>query len=492
MHECALRNKPFDSPHLTQQSTPSLSTPTPRRWLILLAMTGSLSMIFVDITVTAVAGPAISNDFHIDANGANWIANAYLIALAALMAIGGRVGDMMGKRSAFTTGVILFAVGSALCAIADNFQFLLVGRVLQGVGAALMQPASASIVIDSFAPGERGKAMGIYIGIPMTFFALGPVIGGLVTEHLGWRYVFSINLPIALAALLLTLYARPANQKNADRSFDILSALLLVVGLPLFIVALQDGSHPDADGAQRIFSLPYIIALLGGVALCGVFVRRQFRLARPLIALSLFHDRALLADALLIGIMQFAMAGIIVEGSIYAQDVLHFTPSQAGASLMPMLVPVIFLAQVAGRQYDRRGVRPLARIGTPLATMGFVVWSAGCVFEQYPVIAVGMVFLGAGVAFIMSPANTDALSRAPDNMRGQVSGVMQTFRQVGGAVGVAFAACIVEVVRATGQPLSVAIGAAMLGGACVAAMGCVVALKMPSREMVKLSPTPLR
>ena len=152
---------------------------------------------------------------------------------------------------------------------------------------------------------------------------------------------------------------------------------------------------------------------------------------------------------------------------------------------MPMLVPVIFLAQVAGRRYDRLGVRPLARIGTALATIGFLAWSAGCVLETYWIIALGMMFLGAGIAFIMSPANTDALSRAPAEMRGQISGLIQTFRQLGGAVGVAMAACIVEAMRAASYGLSTAIGAAMLGGACVAALGCVVAMKMPGRGEIR-------
>ena len=456
------------------------AAPTPRRWLVLLAMTGSLSMIFLDITVTGVAGPARGEGFGVGLDGPSRLANAYLVALAALMAIGGRLGDIIGKRTAFLAGVALFAGASALCGLANSFELLLVGRVLQGVGAALMQPASASLVIESFAPGERGKAMGIYMGISMSFFALGPLIGGLVTEHWGWRWVFYMNLPIAAIAIALATIARPLNLKSTSRSIDIPSVLLLVVGLPLSVLALQDGSKPADDGQLRILSPWYFGSLSVGLALCTAFVFRQLRIARPLLELSLFRDRALLANALLIAIMQFAMAGIVVEGSIYAQEVLGFSPSRAGASLMPMLVPVILLAQVAGRRYDRLGVRPLARIGTVLATLGFAVWGAGCFVERYAVIASGMMILGGGVAFIMSPANTDALSRAPAEMRGQVSGLMQTFRQAGGALGVAFTACVVDLSRATGQPLSGAIGFAMIGGACIAALGIVVAHRMPA------------
>ena len=463
----------------------ALTPPPTRRWLVLLAMTGSLSMIFVDITVTGVALPSIGADLGVTTQALSWVTNAYLVALAALMALGGRTGDIIGKRSAFLAGVAVFAGASIVCASAPTMELLLTGRILQGLGAALMQPASASLVIENFAPGERGKAMGIYIGIPMTFFAIGPVLGGLVTEFAGWRWVFYVNLPIAIAAIALAIYARPANIKSADRAIDPISVLLLLFGVPLSVIALQEGGKVDAAGTLNILEPRYVSALAAGLICCTLFVRRQFRIAKPLIRLALFRDRALLADALLIGIMQFAMAGIIVEGSIYAQEVLHFSPTRAGASLMPMLVPVIFLAQVAGRRYDRLGVRPLARIGTALATIGFLAWSAGCVLETYWIIALGMMFLGAGIAFIMSPANTDALSRAPAEMRGQISGLIQTFRQLGGAVGVAMAACIVEAMRAASYGLSTAIGAAMLGGACVAALGCVVAMKMPGRSEIR-------
>lgn len=465
-------------------SDPTIAAPAaeghPRRWLVLLALTGSLSMIFVDVTVSGVAGPTIAGELGSDANGVAWIANAYMVALAALMAIGGRFGDILGKRRAFEAGVVGFAAASAICGLAGSMEMLLLGRALQGASAALMQPASSALVIECFAPGERGKAMGVYIGIPMTFFALGPVLGGLVTEFAGWRWVFFVNLPIALTALALAFRAKPPNRPSADRAIDLPSVAMLVTGLPLLVVSLQEGARADGAGSIRLAEPRFLAALAGGVLLCLGFAWRQLRAARPLVRLGLFRDRALLANTLLIAVMQFAMAGLVVEGSVYAQEVLRYDATKAGASLMPMLVPVIFLAQVAGRRYDRVGVRPLARIGTLCATAGFATWGAGCVATSYPVIALGMVLLGAGVAFIMSPANTDALSRAPDELRGQVSGLLQTFRQAGGALGVAFAAAIATALEALGQPLGTAIGGAMFGGALVAALGVVVAWRMPA------------
>ncbi len=454
--------------------------PNPRRWLMLLALTGSLSMIFVDITVTAIAGPSIGATFGLSENGVSWIASSYLITLAALMAIGGRVGDLVGKRNAFLAGVTLFAIASALCGAAPSAAMLFAGRVLQGIAACLMQPASASLVIEHFAPGERGKAMGMYIGIPMSFFALGPVIGGVLSEQAGWRSVFYVNLPIALVALSLAIAARPANRPSRDRRFDFLSALLIATGLPLGVYALQQGSDPDASGALPILQPEYLAMLGAGVMLTALFAYRQLTAPAPLIHLELFANPRLRANVLLIGIMQFAMASLIVQGAIYAKDVLAYDSQRAGMSLMPMLVPVIFVARRAGRLYDRHGVRPVALFGTVVATAGLATWGAGSILVSYPVIAAGMVMLGLGVAHIMSPANTDTLSSVSDERRGQVSGLVQTIRQLGGALGVAFAACIGGFAKAGGAPLASSIGFAILGGACVAALGIALAFSMPS------------
>ncbi|MCE2884839.1 MAG: MFS transporter [Planctomycetaceae bacterium] len=455
----------------------------PRRGLILLALTGSLSMIFVDLTVTAVAGPKIGADLGLSPTGIAWIANAYMVALAAAMAIGGRLGDILGKRTTFLAGVLGFAGASALCGAATSAELLIAGRVLQGLSACLMQPASSALVIETFPQGERGRAMGIYIGVSMSFFAIGPVLGGLLSEYAGWRWVFFINLPIALAAIALVLAARTPNRRSEDRSLDLASAGLLAAGLPLAIYALQDGAEADpATGALRILQPAHLAMLAAGAVLSAVFIWRQLRAARPLVRLALLAEPRLRANVLLIGIMQFAMASLVVQGSIYAQDVLGYSAAQAGMSLMPMLIPVILVARRAGKLYDRIGVRPLARFGTIVATLGLATWGTGSIVVSYGVIATGMALLGLGVAFIMSPANTDTLSGVPDETRGQISGIVQTFRQIGGAAGVAFAATVAGVARSEGSALASSIGLAILAGAVVAALGIAVAWTMPDRR----------
>lgn len=423
--------------------TPDAPTvPAPRRGLVLLAMTGSLSMIFIDITVVSVSLPEIGASLGLDQVALNWIVNAYLLALAAGMALGGRLGDLSGKVRAFAIGVVLFAIASAVCGLAANHEMMLGGRIAQGLAACLMQPASAAIVIGHFAPGERGKAMAVYVGIPMLFMSLGPALGGLITETLGWPWIFWLNLPIAAATLLLLAMAKPQSPPSEDRAVDWLGGVQLIVGLPLVVWAVQESGTLRADGSPRAMDADVLAAFAVGLAMLGLFVRRQLRLEHPLLRLRLFADPQLRANALLIGLTQFAMAGLIVQGSLYAQHVLGMTPFRAGLSLLPLMIPVLILVHVAGRRYDRAGVRPVASLGTLAGCAGLIVMGFGYWIERYLPIGVGLALLGAGVAFIMSPANTDALSRAGDSVRGQVSGLVQTFRQLGSTAGIAIAATI--------------------------------------------------
>jgi EmrB/QacA subfamily drug resistance transporter len=348
-----------------------------RRGLVLLAMTGSLSMIFIDMTVVGVALPRIGASLGMDDVGQAWIVTSYLLSLASLMAIGGRIGDLVGKVPAFLVGVVAFAAASAVCAFARDGTQMIMGRVLQGVAACLMQPASGALVIGAFAPGERGKAMAAYVGIPMVFMALGPALGGVIVERWGWEWVFLLNLPIAATAVALTLVARPRDARSTDRHIDWLGGGLLLLGLPPLVFGIQQLGAARADGSLRWDDPVTIAALVGGAVALATFVHRQWNHPRPLLRLRLFADHALAADAVVIMCMQFAMTGLVVAGSLYAQDVLGYSPTEAGASLLPMLAPVILVVHLAGRWYDRAGVRSPATWGTAMASSGMLVQAVG-------------------------------------------------------------------------------------------------------------------
>ena len=223
----------------------------PRRWLTLLAMTGSLAMIMLDITVVGVSLPAIQHDLNLTDVQLQWVVNAYVLSMASLVALGGRAADTFGKVPAFVAGMLAFAASSAGCACATGATSIVIWRAVQGAAAALMQPASASLVVGNFAPGERGKAMAVYAGIPMLLLAAGPPIGGALTQFAGWRWNFWINIPIALLSLALTTIARPVDAHRGARGADPLGALLLLLGLPAFVFGLME-AHAREIGRAHV------------------------------------------------------------------------------------------------------------------------------------------------------------------------------------------------------------------------------------------------
>ena len=414
----------------------------PRRWWTLVAMTGSLSMIMLDSTVVGVALPTIQADVGLGAEGRGWVVNGYLLALASCLALGGRIGDVIGRPSAFRVGMVGFMLASIGCGVAQEPWQLVVGRVAQGIFAAIMQPASAAIVTDSFAPGERGKAMAAYAGISLLFLAAGPVIGGAIIEAASWRWVFWLNLPVAAASLALSWKVGLPSVQRARRPVDALSVALILCGMPLLVGGLQ-------SVASRGWDVPAPWAIAGsGAILMLIFAHRQWRLSahgRALIDLPMLRDRGLLGDCLTLFFIQFATIGQTIFLAIYFQDALGFEPLRAGVATLPLLIPVLVVIHVAGRMYDRVGVRRPVLIGLTLAVVGVAVEVAGIATGIYAVIAAGMALLGTGLGFAMTPTNTDALSRVDPARRGEASGILNSFRQVGSSLGLAFMVVIVGI-----------------------------------------------
>ena len=211
----------------------------PRRWLVLVAMTGSLSMIMLDQTVVSVALPSMARELPLTPHGQQWVVNAYVLALAALVALGGRAADLLGRVRAFQIGVTLFFLASAGCAVAWDTTSIIGFRALQGAGAALMMPVSATIVLAVFPEGERGRVMAIYAGISQVFLALGPLVGGLLTEYVTWRAVFLLNVPVGLATLALVAVAKIENRPGAGARIAVRDAALVVPGLALVTLGVQ-------------------------------------------------------------------------------------------------------------------------------------------------------------------------------------------------------------------------------------------------------------
>lgn len=414
-----------------------------RKWLILAAMTGTLSMILLDQTVVSVALPTIQKELDTTQTELQWVVNAYLLSIAALVAVGGRLSDMFNRVGVLIVGVAIFIFFSALCGLAQSDTWLIASRACQGVGAALMVPPTAAILMTTFGPEERGRAMGIYAGVSMIFLSLGPLIGGLFTELLSWRWVFLINLPLGLATIYMTIRTRPPGEVEKGQRLDMPGLVTLVPGLAAVVLGLMQ-SNTWGWGAVQTIAL-----LGGGAALLVAFVIVERHALAPLVELRLFRVRNFVGDSLVLFFVQFALIGMTVFGAIYIQNLLGFTPVEAGLALLPLTIPILITAPIAGRMFDRIGPRALASAGA-LALGAGQIWNAAVLHDfSYPLLLPGYVAAGIGIGLVMSPTTTDGMSVAPGELRGQASGVLQTVRQIGGTVGLAIVGAIVANVESS-------------------------------------------
>jgi EmrB/QacA subfamily drug resistance transporter len=403
-------------------------------------MTGSLSMILIDETVVSVALPTIQRDLDMSQAGLQWIVNAYLLSFAAFVAVGGRLGEMFGLARLFKLGVAVFVAASAMCGFAQSEAWILGARAVQGVGAALMVPASGAIVINAFDPQERGRAMGIYAGISMVFLALGPLVGGVLTEGVTWRAVFYVNLPVGLGILALAFAAVPRDRPTGNR-MDWGGAITLVSGLGALVLALMQ-AQTWGWGSAATLSL-----LAAAAVLLPLFAVLELRREEPIVQLRLFESSNFSATNIVLSAIQFGLIGLTVFGALFVQDILGFSPITAGLSLLPVTLPLLVGAPLSGRAYDRIGPRGLVSGGALLIAAG-LLWDAALLDKQsYAWLVPGYLAMGLGLAAAMTPASTDCMNSAPPELRGEASGVMQTVRQVGGTVGLAVMATVVAQVQ---------------------------------------------
>ncbi len=408
-----------------------------RRWWILAAMTGTLSMMMLDSTVVSVALPSIQADLDLSQTELQWVVNAYLLALAAFVAVAGRISDMFNRVHVMILGVAVFVFFSAMCGLAQSDVWLIGSRALQGVGAALMIPPTATIVVNTFGVEERGKAMGIYAGISMIFLSLGPLIGGLFTESLDWRWVFWINLPVGLVTIAMVLWTKPDGRVEAGQRLDWPGLLTLVPGLTLLVLGFMEASNWGWGSAKTIGAIGV------GAVLLVVFALIERRARSPLVELRLFGVRNFRGDTTVLFFAQFALIGLTIFGAIFTQDILGFSPIEAGLGMLPVTLPLLVVAPLSGRIYDKVGPRGLATAGTLAAAIGFAITAAVLSEQDYWVLVPGYILIGVGIGLVMSPTNTDAMSSAPLQLRGQASGTIQTVRQVGGTMGIALLGTLV-------------------------------------------------
>src|SRR3954471_12393774 len=323
--------------------------PDPKRWLTLAAVVFAVFMTTLDNTVVNVALPTIQRDLHVGLSGLAWVVNGYVLSFAVLLLTGGRLADSFGRRRAFLAGVSVFTLASLAAGLATSGSLLIVARVLQGAGAALMTPPTLAIISASFSdPRERATAVGIWAAVSAAAFSIGPVVGGLIVDHVHWSWIFFVNLPVGAIGLVLGARVIPESREpGVDRTLDVL-------GLTTSTAALTSLTYALLRGNELGWGSPGIVALLT-VAALGLlaFVLVERRAAAPMIDLSLFRIPAFTGANVLIGVVTLATFGVLFYTSLYLQEVLGFSAVRTGATFLPWVGLIVLLAPLGGRLAER-------------------------------------------------------------------------------------------------------------------------------------------
>jgi EmrB/QacA subfamily drug resistance transporter len=403
-----------------------------RRWWTLAAMCFALFMIMLDNTVVNVALPSTQDDLGATLSGLEWTVNAYTLAFAVLLVTGGRLGDILGRRRMFLFGVVVFALSSASIGLSPNETWLVAGRAIQGIGAAFMMPATLSIITVTFPPEERGKAIGTWAGVSALALAIGPVVGGALAEYVSWRSIFFLNLPVAVGAVAVTLFAtHESRDETQEHSIDWAGIVALSVGLSALVLALVEGNSWGWDSGR-------IIALFAtAVAGVAAFFAIEPRVREPMVDFSLFRSRTFLGANGVAFIVSFAMFAMFFFTALYMQNILGYSPIEAGVRFLPSTLMIVLIAPLAGRLTDRVGPRPLIVSGLSLVTLALFLQTRITVDTGYGVLLPAFILMGIGMALVMSPMSTAAMNAVVPEKAGVGSGILSMNRMVGATFGVA-------------------------------------------------------
>ncbi len=409
-----------------------------RRWWTLGALCFALFMIMLDNTVVNVALPAIKSDLGISQSELEWTVAAYALTFASLLLTGGKLGDLLGRRLIFVIGLVVFTLSSLFCGLSGSGTELITARAVQGIGAALMMPSTLSIISATFAVRERGTAIGIWAGVSAMALAIGPLLGGIITEHISWNWIFYVNVPIGAAGVLAAVFVVPESKDTSrEQRLDLPGLLTSGIGLFSFVFALIE-AHRYGWTSGLILGL----FALGTAALAAfVLLERHQRL--PMLDLSLFKSGTFTGANVVAILVTLAMFGIFVFFPIYMQTFRGWSPIQAGAALLPWTVMIVIFAPIAGKLSDRVGSRWLIAAGMTTVAACCLLLSTINLHSSFWNLLPAFILGGLGMSFVMTPMSAAVMGAAPVAKAGVASGVLNTFRQVGVALGIAITGAIV-------------------------------------------------
>jgi EmrB/QacA subfamily drug resistance transporter len=412
--------------------TTSAPTRVPNKWLVLVLVCLAQFMVVLDATVVNVALPSIQEDLNFSASSLQWVVNAYTLAFGGFLLLGGRAADFLGRKRLFIAGLIVFTVASLLNGLATSSEALIAFRALQGLGAAMVSPAALSIITTTFKEGpERAKALSAWAAIAVGGGALGLLLGGILTEYLAWEWIFFVNIPIGVAAVLLSLRYVPES-KVATQGVDVLGAVSVTAGLTLLVFAIV---KTQDFGWLSVETLGLTLA---AAALLAVFAITELRSKAPLVRLTIFRKRSLTSANLAMLAVAGGMFAVFYFASLYVQGILGFTPVQAGLAFLPLTAGIILFSGIAQQLIGRVDVRWVGMIGMATAAVGLVLLSMAPVDGSYAAdVLPGLLVMSAGLGFTFVPLTLIATTGVADEDAGLASGLFNSSQQIGGALGLA-------------------------------------------------------
>ncbi|HEY2717410.1 MAG TPA: MFS transporter [Solirubrobacterales bacterium] len=462
-----------------------------KRWIALILLCTAQFVVVLDASIVNVALPTIGEALDFSEGNLPWVVNAYVLTFGGFLLLGGRLADLLGRRRIFMGGLVLFALASLAGGLASTSGQLIAARAVQGLGAAILSPAALSIVATTFKDGaERHKALGIWGAVAGSGGAAGVLLGGVLTEGLGWEWVLWVNVPIGIAAAAIapSLIAETRNEDEV-RHFDLAGASTITLGLSALVFALLDAESAGWGSAQTIFTLA------GAAVMLAAFVAIERRSRAPLVPFSIFRLRTITGAnvvGLLIGCSLFSMFFFI---SLYMQQVLGYSPIDAGLSYLPLAVSIILSAGVASALVTKVGFKPILALGMLFVAIGLVWFAQIDADGSFLADILGpSLFAAVGLGFAFVPVTIAAVSGVEDREQGLASGLINTSQQVGGALGLAVLAAIANgIIGGSHDPVKLTEGfqAAFLVGAGFATLGLIATLLLirtsDSRAHVELS-----
>ncbi|MHB8296543.1 MAG: MFS transporter [Acidimicrobiales bacterium] len=409
--------------------------PTPGVVLATLCM--AFFMVILDTTIVNVALPAMQTSLHTSVTGLQWVVDGYALVFAALLLGAGSSCDRVGAKAVFVVGLVAFTAGSAWCALAPGLAWLVGGRLIEGLGAAMVLPASLALIAANFAePARRARAVGVWAAVAGAATAIGPVAGGLLVDTAGWRSIFLVNIPLGMIGLVLA-WRYLADTPRRPGTHDLPGQLLAIASLGALTFALVEA------GSLGWGSAVVLAAGLGGLALGAGFVRREIKATQPMLPVALFANRTFSGANAVGAVLNFGIYGQVFVLSLYFQHLRGYTALATGLALLPFAAMTVAGPVLVGRLTARVGPRLPMVAGQALAAGGSAVLALAGAHSAYSLLVPGLVALGAGMALTMPSMTAAVVAAAPPGSAGAASGVLNTARQVGGALGVALLGSLV-------------------------------------------------